>query len=152
MLYFKEEDKTKLINNNKQLMKLFVVFSVFFVILSLLFIVIRNLIFNYVSLISVIILSTLYFSFLLCFIKHYNKQKRIIELYNKLSNNEKTINVVIKKVLDNITIDRLLFKKIIVEIQGKEKQLYLYEPFNITYRENDEKILIVSNNFIKGEN
>ena len=152
MIYFKENEKNKLINSNNKSLKLFVVFSIVFVLLTILFLLIRNIIYKNISLIVLIIISTIYFSYLLCFIQQYVHQKHIINLYNEVNKNEKTIEVVIDKILDTITINRLLFVKVIVKNQNFSKQLYLYEPFKNNIQEKDIKTLIISGNYIKGEN
>lgn len=152
MIYFKEDEKNKLINSNNKSLKLFVVFSIVFVLLTILFLLIRNLIYKNISLIVLIIISTIYFSYLLCFIQQYMHQKHIINLYNEINKNEKIIEVVIDKILDTITINRLLFVKVIVKNEYFTKQLYLYEPFKNNIQENDTKSLIISGNYIKGEN
>jgi len=152
MIYFKEDKKNKLINSNNKSLKLFVVFSIVFVLLTILFLLIRNIIYKNISLIVLIIISTIYFSYLLCFIQQYMHQKHIINLYNEINKNEKIIEVVIDKILDTITINRLLFVKVIVKNEHFTKQLYLYEPFKNNIKENDTKTLIISGNYIKGEN
>ena len=115
MIYFKEDEKNKLINSNNKSLKLFVIFSIVFVLLTILLILIRNLIYKNISLITLIVISTIYFSYLLCFIQQYVHQKHIINLYNEVNKNEKIIEVVIDKILDTITINRLLFVKVIVK-------------------------------------
>ena len=151
MNYFNEENKNKIIEKNKQSKMIFLIVLCVFVIVSLLVLLFKNIIGNTFSLISLIILTSIFFSYTLIFIQVYKLNKRIIELHNKDTNNTILITGTIKSILSINTINQLQYHRIIVETNDGDRQLFLYDGINVSYNIGDKKNLKVCGNIILGE-
>ena len=151
MNYFNEENKNKIIEKNKQSKMIFLIVLCVFVIASLLVLLFKNIIGNTFSLISLIILTSIFFSYTLIFIQVYKINKRIIELHNKDTNNAILITGTIKSILSINTINQLQYHRIVVETNDGDRQLFLYDGINVSYNIGDKKNLKVCGNIILGE-
>lgn len=151
MNYFKEEEKTNLINKLKKSKVIFLIVLSVFIIASILVLFLKNTIGNLVSLILLIIFSAVFFSYLLVYIQVYNFNKRLVNLYEKDSNNSSLITGTIKSILSINTINQLQYKKIIISTNDGDRQLFLYDALDITYEIGEKKVLKVCGNIIIGE-
>lgn len=151
MNYFNEENKNKIIEKNKKSKMIFLIVLCVFVIVSLLVLLFKNIIGNTFSLISLIILTSIFFSYTLIFIQVYKLNKRIIELHNKDTNNAILITGTIKSILSINTINQLQYHRIVVETNDGDRQLFLYDGINVSYNIGDKKNLKVCGNIILGE-
>ena len=151
MNYFNEENKNKIIEKNKKSKMIFLIVLCVFVIVSLLVLLFKNIIGNTFSLISLIILTSIFFSYTLIFIQVYKLNKRIIELHNKDTNNTILITGTIKSILSINTINQLQYHRIVVETNDGDRQLFLYDGINVSYNIGDKKNLKVCGNIILGE-
>lgn len=151
MNYFNEENKNKIIEKNKKSKMIFLIVLCVFVIVSLLVLLFKNIIGNTFSLISLIILTSIFLSYTLIFIQVYKLNKRIIELHNKDTNNAILITGTIKSILSINTINQLQYHRIVVETNDGDRQLFLYDGINISYNIGDKKNLKVCGNIILGE-
>ena len=151
MNYFNEDNKNKIIEKNKKSKMIFLIVLCVFVIASLLVLLFKNIIGNTFSLISLIILTSIFFSYTLIFIQVYKLNKRIIELHNKDTNNAILITGTIKSILSINTINQLQYHRIVVETNNGDRQLFLYDGINVSYNIGDKKNLKVCGNIILGE-
>lgn len=151
MNYFNEDNKNKIIEKNKKSKMIFLIVLCVFVIASLLVLLFKNIIGNTFSLISLIILTSIFFSYTLIFIQVYKLNKRIIELHNKDTNNAILITGTIKSILSINTINQLQYHRIVVETNDGDRQLFLYDGINVSYNIGDKKNLKVCGNIILGE-
>ena len=151
MNYFNEENKNKIIEKNKKSKMIFLIVLCVFVIVSLLVLLFKNIIGNTFSLISLIILTSIFFSYTLIFIQVYKLNKRIIELHNKDTNNTILVTGTIKSILSINTINQLQYHRIVVETNDGDRQLFLYDGINVSYNIGDKKNLKVCGNIILGE-
>ena len=151
MNYFNEDNKNKIIEKNKKSKMIFLIVLCVFVIVSLLVLLFKNIIGNTFSLISLIILTSIFLSYTLIFIQVYKLNKRIIELHNKDTNNAILITGTIKSILSINTINQLQYHRIVVETNDGDRQLFLYDGINVSYNIGDKKNLKVCGNIILGE-
>ena len=151
MNYFNEENKNKIIEKNKKSKMIFLIVLCVFVIVSLLVLLFKNIIGNTFSLISLIILTSIFFSYTVIFIQVYKLNKSIIELHNKDTNNTILITGTIKSILSINTINQLQYHRIVVETNDGDRQLFLYDGINVSYNIGDKKNLKVCGNIILGE-
>ena len=151
MNYFNEENKNKIIEKIKKSKMIFLIVLCVFVIVSLLVLLFKNIIGNTFSLISLIILTSIFFSYTLIFIQVYKINKRIIELHNKDTNNTILVTGTIKSILSINTINQLQYHRIVVETNDGDRQLFLYDGINVSYNIGDKKNLKVCGNIILGE-
>lgn len=151
MTYFNEENKNKIINKNKKSKIIFLIVFCVFVIVSLLILLFKNIIGNTISLISLIILTSIFLSYTLIFVQVYKLNKRIIELHNKDTNNTILVKGTIKSILSINTINQLQYHRIVIETNDGDRQLFLYDGINVSYNIGDKKNLKVTGNIILGE-
>lgn len=151
MIYFNKELKLNLTYQNKKTTTIFIFISIFFILSTVLTIIFKNSFGNTLSLILEIIISSFYFSYLLIYIKILLANKRYIEFLTKLENSDELIEGIIKENSNNITINQMLFKKIVLETINGIRQLYLLYDLKINLNINEKKRFIISGNYIKGE-
>lgn len=151
MIYFNKELKLNLTCQNKKTTTIFIIISIFFILSTVLTIIFKNLFGNTLSLILEIIISSFYFSYLLIYIKILFTNKRYIEFLTKLENSDELIEGIIKENSNNITINQMLFNKIVLETINGIRQLYLLNDLNVKLNINEKKRFIISGNYIKGE-
>lgn len=151
MIYFNKELKSNLTYHNKKTTTIFIFISIFFILSTVLTIIFKNSFGNTLSLILEIIISSFYFSYLLIYIKILLANKRYIEFLTKLENSDELIEGIIKENSNNITINQMLFKKIVLETINGIRQLYLLYDLKINLNINEKKRFIISGNYIKGE-
>ena len=151
MIYFNKELKSNLTYHNKKTTTIFIFISIFFILSTVLTIIFKNSFGNTLSLILEIIISSFYFSYLLIYIKILFTNKRYIEFLTKLENSDELIEGIIKENSNNITINQMLFNKIVLETINGIRQLYLLYDLKINLNINEKKRFIISGNYIKGE-
>ena len=151
MIYFNKELKLNLTCQNKKTTTIFIIISNFFILSTVLTIIFKNSFGNTLSLILEIIISSFYFSYLLIYIKILFTNKRYIEFLTKLENSDELIEGIIKENSNNITINQMLFNKIVLETINGIRQLYLLNDLKINLNINEKKRFIISGNYIKGE-
>jgi hypothetical protein len=151
MIYFNKELKLNLTCQNKKTTTIFIIISIFFILSTVLTIIFKNSFGNTLSLILEIIISSFYFSYLLIYIKILFTNKRYIEFLTKLENSDELIEGIIKENSNNITINQMLFNKIVLETINGIRQLYLLNDLKINLNINEKKRFIISGNYIKGE-
>ena len=151
MIYFNKELKSNLTYHNKKTTTIFIFISIFFILSTVLTLIFKNLFGNTLSLILEIIISSFYFSYLLIYIKILFTNKRYIEFLTKLENSDELIEGIIKENSNNITINQMLFNKIVLETINGIRQLYLLNDLKINLNINEKKRFIISGNYIKGE-
>lgn len=151
MIYFNKELKLNLTCQNKKTTTFFIIISIFFILSTVLTIIFKNSFGNTLSLILEIIISSFYFSYLLIYIKILFTNKRYIEFLTKLENSDELIEGIIKENSNNITINQMLFNKIVLETINGIRQLYLLNDLKINLNINEKKRFIISGNYIKGE-
>ena len=151
MIYFNKDLKSNLTYHNKKTTTIFIFISIFFILSTVLTLIFKNLFGNTLSLILEIIISSFYFSYLLIYIKILFTNKRYIEFLTKLENSDELIEGIIKENSNNITINQMLFNKIVLETINGIRQLYLLNDLKINLNINEKKRFIISGNYIKGE-
>ena len=151
MIYFNKDLKSNLTYHNKKTTTIFIFISIFFILSTVLTLIFKNLFGNTLSLILEIIISSFYFSYLLIYIKIKFTNKRYIEFLTKLENSDELIEGIIKENSNNITINQMLFNKIVLETINGIRQLYLLNDLNVKLNINEKKRFIISGNYIKGE-
>ena len=151
MIYFNKDLKSNLTYHNKKTTTIFIFISIFFILSTVLTLIFKNLFGNTLSLILEIIISSFYFSYLLIYIKILFTNKRYIEFLTKLENSDELIEGIIKENSNNITINQMLFNKIVLETINGIRQLYLLNDLNVNLNINEKKRFIISGNYIKGE-
>lgn len=151
MIYFNKDLKSNLTYHNKKTTTIFIFISIFFILSTVLTLIFKNLFGNTLSLILEIIISSFYFSYLLIYIKILFTNKRYIEFLTKLENSDELIEGIIKENSNNITINQMLFNKIVLETINGIRQLYLLNDLNVKLNINEKKRFIISGNYIKGE-
>ena len=152
MTYFKEENKNKILNKNKKSKVIFLILLSVYIILSLLFVIFRKQIGNNISLVILIALTSIFFSYMLVFVQLLNFHKKELELYEKANSNYSYIKGTVKDILAITTINQLPYIRILLNTDSGERQLFLYKGLNISYNINENKNLMVIGNIILGEN
>lgn len=151
MNYFNEKSKSVLISKMKKSKIIFLIVLCVFIVVSLLVLLSKNIIGNTISLIILIVLTAIFFSYLLVFVQVYKLNKRIIELHNKEVDNTVLVTGTIKNILSINTINQLQYHRIVVETNDGDRQLFLYDGINVSYNIGDKKNLKVCGNIILGE-
>ena len=70
--------------------------------------------------------------------------KRYIEFLTKIENSGEIIEGIIKENSNNITINQMLFNKLILETINGIRQLYLLNDINVKLNINEKKRFIIS--------
>ena len=149
MIYFQPKDLELILKKVSFYKKNLVIFTPIYIILTILILILKNVLTIEFSLCLEIIVTTLYFSFLLIICQLINHLKNVINLYNSTNKKDTKIECVVKDISNQQTINRLLFKKIVVEAKDGEKILYLYDEFTLNFNVGDSVTFIVSKNIIK---
>lgn len=149
MIYFQPKDLELILKKVSFYKKNLIVFTPIYIILTILILILKKVLTIEFSLCLEIIVTTLYFSFLLIICQLINHLKNVINLYNSTNKKDTKIECVIKDISNQQTINRLLFKKIVVEAKDGEKILYLYDEFTLNFNVGDSVTFIVSKNIIK---
>lgn len=112
MNYFNEKSKSVLISKIKKSKIIFLIVLCVFIVVSLLVLLSKNIIGNTISLITLIVLTAIFLSYLLVFVQVYKLNKRIIELHNKEADNTVLVTGTIKNILSINTINQLQYHRI----------------------------------------
>ena len=150
MIFFTENDKNNLLKKINRYKKILFAIIVIFVILTIIPLLTINYLTETFSLVLEIIFSSLFFCYIILYIKQLMHVKNILDLYRILNLKETTYNCVIKNLSGEQTLNKLLFKKIIVTIENEDKIFYLYNQIKLDFYVGDRVNLIVSKNYIKG--
>lgn len=150
MIYFTDTNKNILEKQIKTNYKNLIIVTSVFVVLTTLTLILINVLTETFSLILEIIFSTIYFSYLLIFIQTLNNNKNILNLHNSMLKKEVSLKCTIKEILGTQTINKLLFKKILINVESTEKLVYLYDEIPLTFKEGDGVELVICKNLIKG--